>query len=351
MQIKEKIDLWDYLKTVNTPIALYGMGDGADKILKVLGSKGIKVSAIFCSDSFVRNKMYRGFEVVSYSKLKERMSDFLVLVAFGTQSEIVMNDIYKIASEREVYAPDVPVYGTGLFDMEFVNANIDKFQKAYDLLADDFSKQVFEDTVNFKLSGKLKYLTNSESSKEEIFEILNPQKEEIFADLGAFNGDTIRELLRYTQKQYKKIIAMEPDPKTYKKLRKYIDETKLENTQTYNMASWEEETTLIFDSKSSRGSSMQKTGVETLANSLDNILNGGAVTFIKMDVEGAEHKAILGARKSIEKYKPKLNIAAYHRDEDMFDLILLLNEINPSYKFYFRHHPYIPSWDTNIYGV
>ena len=56
-------------------------------------------------------------------------------------------------------------------------------------------------------------------------------------------------------------------------------------------------------------------------------------------------------KNTLKSFKPKLNFSAYHRFEDIFKLPLLINELNPEYKIYLRHHPYIPAWDTNIYCI
>ena len=74
---------------------------------------------------------------------------------------------------------------------------------------------------------------------------------------------------------------------------------------------------------------------------LDSVLSGRPCTYLKMDVEGAEREAIAGAEKTIRQYAPKLNIAAYHRSEDFFQLPLLIHALQPSYRLYLRHHPYV----------
>ena len=58
-----------------------------------------------------------------------------------------------------------------------------------------------------------------------------------------------------------------------------------------------------------------------------------------------------GAQRTLRELKPKLNLAAYHRTEDFFELILQLHEIASEYKIYLRKHPYIPCWDLNIYAI
>ena len=85
-------------------------------------------------------------------------------------------------------------------------------------------------------------------------------------------------------------------------------------------------------------------------DALDNIINE-KITFIKMDIEGAEKKAITGAENLIKRYKPKLYICAYHRNEDAFALPILIKSICPDYKIYYRHHPYIPAWESNFYCI
>ena len=85
-------------------------------------------------------------------------------------------------------------------------------------------------------------------------------------------------------------------------------------------------------------------------NSVDNIVTD-EVTFIKMDIEGAELKALEGARNTVKKYKPKLYVCAYHRNEDMFTIPFKIKELYEGYKIYFRQHPYIPAWESNFYAI
>ena len=97
-------------------------------------------------------------------------------------------------------------------------------QQAFDLFADEQSRRVFLDTVRFKLSGRLRYLRASETDKDEAFHtILRPTHEEIFADLGAYTGDTIRELLHYTDGAFASITALEPDRRSFRKLTVYAE--------------------------------------------------------------------------------------------------------------------------------
>ena len=74
---ESKQDLWEYLSDVRRPIALYGTGDGADKIISVLERYGLKdlIAAVFASDGFVRDRMFHGFKVISYSECCKKFGD------------------------------------------------------------------------------------------------------------------------------------------------------------------------------------------------------------------------------------------------------------------------------------
>lgn len=46
--------VWTRLQAETRPVVLYGMGDGADKILDRFAQLGIAAAGVFASDEFVR---------------------------------------------------------------------------------------------------------------------------------------------------------------------------------------------------------------------------------------------------------------------------------------------------------
>lgn len=349
-RIKEK-NVWDYLKETPLPIVLYGMGNGTDMIIEKLSSIGITPAEIFASDEFVRGHSFRGYKVLKYSEVCEKYADFVIVVCFAMHDEAMLEKIRTMAGEHPLFAPNVPIVDDGIFTREFIEEHDAEFDAAYSLLSDDFSRQSFVDVLNFKVSGKVGYLFFCEKKKEEIYsEYLKLNESEIFMDLGAYDGDTVREFLAATNGKYEKIIAVEADEKNYRKLTDKTSE--VEKIETHNLAVWDKKETLFFEKKKGRNSKLSSLGkVEVQADSVDNILNGEKITVLKMDIEGSEEKALEGAKKTISAYKPKLYVCAYHRNDDMFRLPLKINEICKDYKFYFCHHPYIPAWESNFYCV
>lgn len=343
--------VWQRLVAERRPIALYGMGDGADKILAQLARFGVQVAAVFASDGFVRGQSFHGCAVQTLSQVTAQWGrDIVLVVAFGSKRPEVLQQLYALDHAYELVAPDVPVVAGEIFDEAFAEAHQDDMARAYELLEDESSRAVFLDTVRYKLSGKLRYLRASESPKEEAFEnILRPTRSEHFADLGAYTGDTIRELLSYTNGQFASITALEPDRRSFRKLAAYA-ESLTGQVELVPAGAWSGDEERAFSDQAGRQSRVTDSGKTVQMRALDSVLNGKECTLLKLDVEGAERQALWGAANTIQRHRPRLNLAAYHTSADFFELLLLVRELCPAYRLYLRHHPHVPAWDTNIYA-
>lgn len=345
--ITERKSLWERLKETKKPIVLYGMGDGAQKIIDQLNERNIPLADIFASDEFVRGHSFNGIRVKKYSEIEELYGDFFVLIGFAVDYDSMINRLFEISDSHETAAPDVPLFGEGVFDLEFVEKNADKIEKVYSLLADEYSKKVYANIINYKISGNIEYLRDISTDRQaDLREIFDFSENEDYLDLGAYDGDTVREFISLTNDKFSSITALEPDGKNFRKLT-LATETDPRIT-CIQKAVWDDDTVLRFNNKAGRNSALNDTGrVEVEATSVDKLSKNG-FSFIKMDVEGAERQTLLGAKNTIAHYKPKMFISAYHRNEDIFELPLLLLSLNAEYKIYYRKHPYIPAWELNI---
>lgn len=359
MNIDIKTDLWHYLVDSSRPIVMYGMGNGADKIIAVCERYGIEISDFFASDGFVRGHSFHGKTMISYSAMKEKYNgqNPIVLLSFASSLPDVMALFKKVGEECEFYAPDVPVFGETLFTIEFFNENRERFETVYELLADDESKRIYENVISYKLSGDIKYLWDSESNKNAVYEeILDCKNISRYVDLGAYNGDTIREMLHFNP-NLKSAIALEPDARNFRKLNEYAQNVENCEIKCINAGAWCENTTLLFDASGNRNAGIISKGnivskiKEVNVLSVDSVLNGESVDYIKYDVEGSERSALLGSAQTIKAHAPKLLVSLYHRSEDLFDLPELVKEINSDYSIYLRRFPYVPAWDLNLYAV
>jgi hypothetical protein len=215
--LMSEIPLYKRLEQTDKPIVLYGMGDGADKIIQYLFSKGISISGVFASDDFVRGQVFRGFTVKTYAELKNEYGTMVVLIAFGTQRSDVLANIHKIASEQELYAPDLEVCGGRAFEPDDLERHMDEYNQIYERLADEKSKKTFFNILKYKISGKIHYLMDCNSNIDnDQQEFISPNKNDVYVDAGAYTGDTAA--LFADKFEYGKIYAIEPDVKNYTKI-------------------------------------------------------------------------------------------------------------------------------------
>ena len=375
--INEENTLWEYLKTAGKPVVLYGTGDGADKVLARLAETSVPVSGIFASDEFVRGQQFHGFTVQTYSELLTLREEIIVLIAFASELPDVLERFYKLASVHETYAPHVPVFsGEETVTAAWIKKYERELQTVYERLADAVSRETFASVLNYKLSGKLSYLQACTTNRpEDLRTIFSFGREETYLDLGAYNGDTVQEFLQLTHGRYKKIIALEPDPKNYKKLTDYVRQYELKNVTCLQAGVWNDCGSLELTGNGGRQSTFWEADRSGFATqnlsqtcsmkkkvkkqqvhvvSVDAVLGNDHADYMKFDVEGVEKEALEGAAGHLipdgNGALPKLLVAAYHHDEDLFALPLLLWKLQPEYKIYLRKHPYVPAWEINIFA-
>ena len=378
-------DLWHYLKSQadsGRPILLYGMGNGADKILTVCEAYGIPVADFFASDGFVRGHSFHGKVVLSFSQACEKYGaeNMIVLLSFASSRPEVLETIERVASVCELYIPDVPVCGTELFNAEFYEAHRDEIAAARSLFADEESRRVYDGIIEYKLTGCMDILRATESEPVDAYRhILHAESFVTVADLGAYNGDSIRDLRQYAP-ALREVIAMEPDRRNFRKLTEYAtalgeagDSLTVHPVQA---GAWSHTATLTFHGSGNRnagltdapaeakGSILPSTAdnpyfgktaevpVTALDTAAEEILGSSThIDYIKYDVEGAETEALLGSRAMIQRDAPALLVSAYHRSADLFRLPLLVRELNPDYKLHLRRMAGVPAWDINLYAV
>ncbi len=364
MQITVEYDLWEYLSRSEKRVVMYGMGNGADKILRVCESRGIEIADFFASDGFVRGHRFHGKEVLSWGAIKEKYGadHVIVLLSFGTSRPEVLENIVRIANEAELYAPDVPVFGEGLFDRTFFSTHREKLEQVAGMLSDAKSVRILEDVITYKLTGRIEPLLRATSNEEDVMrKLVRPEEIRIAADFGAYNGDTVRQLLNRGEGKIERIYAFEPDRRNFQKLAAYAKEEKRAEVVPVEAGAWNADTDLCFDASGNRNASFESNRSlvlsdrptkikEICARRPDSVLQGVFVDYMKYDVEGSEKEALEGSEEIIRACLPRLLVSLYHRNEDLFALPLMIKEKFPQYnRFYLRRFGGIPAWDINLY--
>jgi len=179
--------------------------------------------------------------------------------------------------------------------------------------------------------------------------IIVPEGKEIFVDGGSLDGGDSKNFVRWCNNKYDRIYAFEPDESNIDKMK--MAEKEIRGFEICPVGMWKEKSVLKFSSDVVENCSISENGdVFINVDSIDNVLDGRPATYIKMDIEGSELRALEGAEKTIKAYKSKLAICVYHKPEDIIDIPLKILEINPNYKFYLRHYSYVET-ETVLYAI
>jgi FkbM family methyltransferase len=237
---------------------------------------------------------------------------------------------------------------------------------AYGFFEDVPSRQLILDRMRlYLLEAPLSPNTNSDCYYEDGFISLSDS--EVFVDGGAWEGDSAEAFIKKMQaagKTYSRIYSFEPSAnicaKTQQRLAPYP------SIEIIQKGQWASETNLqFFDSAENSagscfvaegsmdgnvGGTVQQVPLTSLDAVFANASDAELPTFIKMDIEGSEKGALLGAARSIMRKKPKLAICAYHKIEDIYELPQTILGIRDDYRFALRQH-YAGCWDTVLYAV
>ena len=219
-----------------------------------------------------------------------------------------------------------------------IKSNLSKYRQIYELLHDKESKNQMYNILNFRISYDLNYM-RSFSAKEDVQyfeEFLNlKENNEVFVDIGGFDGYTSEEFIKKCP-NYSSVHIFEPEELNFLLAQDRL--SKYQNINYYKKGLSSKKKSLRFDASGSSSKINNIDGQLIIeVDKLDDLLNQ-KVTFIKMDIEGAEGMAIEGAKQIIKKYHPKLAISVYHKVDDFWKIPEQIFKIRKDYTIYLRHY-------------
>ena len=233
---------------------------------------------------------------------------------------------------------------------EYFSSHANEIEKVISLLQDEESKETYRKMIQFRQTMNNSDLpSNSYRSQYFGHKYFTYHDGEVFVDCGAYDGDTVRSFKKRMKKEHickYSCVCFEPDAQNLRALR-----TNHKEAVCYQAGVWNETKNLLFyvgqgdasriideniDSRLSNDWGVDKISIPV--QSIDETEECKGATFIKMDIEGSELKAIQGAKNTILRNKPKLAICIYHSDEDMIKIPLIIHNMVPEYKMYIKHH-------------
>ena len=335
-------------------IILFGAGSACAKAL-ILRLANYEIEYVCDNDSRKWGSYFMGLAVCSPEKLYvEPRENIIVLITSMFHNEIALQLLKENIPyvKQDIFQQTIRlslIRQTLVQRREAIKSHETEILKVYNLLSDKKSVDIYNTILANYRNANMCFRDICEGNHyfNDIFSN-SIQENEIYVDVGVCNGETILSFIQYVNNQYAKIYGFEADPINYWKTKiKFFNASK--KIDFINCACSNYNENVMFNITGGGSSAVSNTtGYLIKAVALDDFIQD-KVTFIKMDIEGAEYNALLGARRIIETHKPKLAIALYHEHDDIWRLPLLIHELVPEYKFHIRHHS--PEYiDTVLYA-
>ena len=259
-----------------------------------------------------------------------------------------------------------------------------QFDKAYELLADEASREVFDWCIRVRVAlsfiGKAGYQLFPPPYEEQAYlkgveeigkrgrnnwfkidglklkstpdvvfgsfiaeqyrlpGIVEPEKGDWVLDIGGLFGETSFWFSKYVGEEGR-VFCFEPVLENYRVLLENFKATWAENVIPVNLAVGEKSGEIKI-SGSGVGATTSDLGKTVSCTSIDDFVktnNLDRVDMIKMDIEGYEMNALKGAVETLKKFKPKLALSVYHGGEDLARVPLFIEDLELGYRMYLRH--------------
>lgn len=348
-------------KSLKYSLVIWGMGALGKTICSWLLQSNINV-AYFCDNDKTKVRtFFEGVECIGYEELENIGTKAYIIVAVADKEEKYNRMINRqIETFPNVYHNPLGIsaYFLQTFDLD-VERMYKWFDKSYNLLCDEKSKKNYKLLFDLRMQADivdydLNYLDECFEGNQYTIQdnIIDYKDVHTVIDCGAFYGDSLQEFIdRDIGTEYH---CFEMDAEIFNILSQNVKENysdKKENIYLYLLGVGEKKKDIKYVSDMTGASRASNNG-QKYAHivDLDSVFKDKQVDYIKMDIEGAEESALMGARKLIQRDHPILAISMYHNFTQFVQVPLLIHQICPGYNIYIRHHRYTLD-DTVCYAI
>ncbi|MFM9279956.1 HAD-IIA family hydrolase [Paenibacillus jiagnxiensis] len=335
------LDPYQHLLRNLKQVYIFGAQKLGEKIYDQCHAANIEVLGFIDNDAKKQGKTYKGKTIFALDACKKHET---IIIASTTY----LGEIHRQLLEHG-YLNSIPFNILHLFNPEvfvnepvFVNMHKDiadnklRYISLYLLLSDDVSKDTLCNLLESRISfnfHELEYGSENHYFEDDIVKLGD---QEVFIDGGGYSGDTTKAFIEKVAGHYKEIHIFEPDEQLMNTAK--LDLEKYPNITYHPKGLFSHDTQLSFNLTGGLDGSISSEGRHTIdATAIDSTIKQ-KVTFIKLDIEGAEEQALIGAAEQLSTNRPKLAIACYHKAEDLWNLPKTVLKMNPDYNLYFRHY-------------
>lgn len=336
------------LKNSDIPAVIYGASVCAERIADWLGKNGADFDGFAVDEKYYKEgSVFKGKPVYALEEYI-RKNPCRVIVGYMGFTEEKERELLGCKNIKKLYALDFAgKLTTGDTDCQIcgqlLEESRDILRKLRDELADEESKLSLDRYIHQNTTGVYR---KEYSKKAQYFDddIMTFGDNEVFIDCGAYDGDTVLAFIDALKRntgggylQPKKIFAFEADPENAEKLKKNLSH--IENAEIIPKGVSDKSGVLYFSADGTTSSGIASGGgIQIEVTAIDEAVKDENVTFIKMDIEGSELKALMGAEETIKRCRPKLAVCVYHKAEDLMTIPQYIRSLVPDYRLYFRNY-------------
>ncbi len=346
LNMKNSIKTLEELKKAELPLYIWGAGNVADEVYRLLTEQGISVAGVFVSTDYTNDRKFKNFNILSLEQALEENGIINVLIGHAQYHR--KSELEKVEGVNKVYYIINPFRTHDDISYDYYMEHKAEYEYAYSLFEEKYSQKVFQAYLNTRINDNLQYLLECFDKPITYFDngVFSLTKDENYVDIGAYNGDTLMEFVTNSNNQYEHVYAFEPDAKLFAELEDCVKNFRYVNVDLYKLGLWNSDGELFFESDLGQSDRVADSGDVSNRISvvkLDNIIGDKKVTFIKGALSAGTIEWIEGASEILHSQKPKLVINVGITRELLFAVPRLLHEINSNYSFFLRFNESMPS--------
>ncbi len=339
----------------NAPVVIYGAGNVGKDVFRLLTGRGIPVLG-FLDRQARPGAAWQGVPIwqpedaslppADRSRLHVVIGIYNAYVEMPPIARMLKALGYaRVTSFLDLYDRFAPELGDRywLTARSFYRDLEPQIAAGYELWSDDASRALYAAILRFRFTNDYEALPAPDQGQQYFPPDLPAWRGPLrFVDCGAFDGDTLGQLLA-TRQPVEAIAAFEPDPMNFGKLGAYVQANRAALPATVCLFPCGVDAA----TRQARFSAGQGSGSHTAADgetvvqcvSLDEALPGFRPNLIKMDIEGAEYDALWGARQLLARHRPGLAVCLYHRPADLWRIPMLVRQLcGEGGRYYLRAH-------------
>lgn len=343
-------------------LVLFGAAQLGKIVLDGLRRSGIEPVAFADNNQKLWGKEVAGVPVLSPSEAAEKHSEAACFVVTAFQGSAIRRQLTSLGCQRVApFAslfwkyPDVFIPQLGIDLPHRLAEHFEAIRACNAGLADEKSKEELREQLVWRWCLDYSALSLPLDGGDTYFplDLIEPLRDEVFVDCGSFQGDTILTFISHWNDGFRHIFAVEPDPLNRDLLvanAKGVGVADRVTVMPYAVGS--ENGLVPFDSTGTVTSQIVqgRPGSSVECRRLDETSWPVPPTYIKMDIEGAEPEALIGATELLRRQQPVLAVCTYHRSEHLWQIPNLIRSIAPEYNLFLRRYAE-ECWEGVCYAI